>query len=519
MAGYAQLMHFDGEQWNLIFDESSWILSEISAASGDDIYVAGYGESTETILHWDGSAWAWLPVAIDGYRGLSAIQYFQPDDLIGTVWGAHVYKIHDFVGTEMITGPHDFIFESMWHSPSGQVYLAGTTLASPEGRIYKWTGESGLVELVGGMDYSVHSLWGISDTEIYFSGEGIWKYDGESLVPLLDPSEGSWNSIWGIDGNDIFAVGSSGDIVHWDGIQWEDMSYETLNRLLAVWGCAPDCFVAVGEGMILQYDGSVWKLVYEPDAVLNSVWGSGSDDIYAVGEGGIICHYDGDLWTSAVYPGLGNMQAIRGLSRDQIYILAYDFNKHVSSIVQGKWSAWNPVDMRHMFVFFDLWSSTENQIWVCGDSGSLAIWNSSGTQPTPTPYPTATPAIDSTPTPAYTPGNWVYSFDLNQDNYRAGDRFRLRRDIFNPGPDHEIFEIILLDVIGVYYFWPDWTTNLQGRTSTLPAGELTEIILEFDWPSGDFGSVTGLWFWGGCLDPHTASLLGNIDGVSFGYGL
>jgi hypothetical protein len=57
-----------------------------------------------------------------------------------------------------------------------------------------------------------------------------------------------------------------------------------------------DVFAVGSGGTILRYDGRVWSPMTSGTTVtLNSVWGSSSSDIFAVGSGGMILHYDGVL--------------------------------------------------------------------------------------------------------------------------------------------------------------------------------------------------------------------------------
>jgi len=53
---------------------------------------------------------------------------------------------------------------------------------------------------------------------------------------------------------DIFAVGSAGAIVHFNGSAWSAMTSGTTQTLLGVWGSGPGNVFAVGRGgTILQY--------------------------------------------------------------------------------------------------------------------------------------------------------------------------------------------------------------------------------------------------------------------------
>jgi hypothetical protein len=61
-------------------------------------------------------------------------------------------------------------------------------------------------------------------------------------------------AIWGSSGNDVFAVGGNGTILHYDGNQWSQMSSGTSESLSGVWGISGSDVFAIGEGgTILRY--------------------------------------------------------------------------------------------------------------------------------------------------------------------------------------------------------------------------------------------------------------------------
>ena len=81
---------------------------------------------------------------------------------------------------------------------------------------------------------------------------------------------------------------------------WSAMTSGTTNNLNGVWGSSGSDVFAVGDsGTILHYDGTAWSAVASPTANnLNSVWGSSATDAFAVGDNGTILHYDGLHWST-----------------------------------------------------------------------------------------------------------------------------------------------------------------------------------------------------------------------------
>src|SRR5207249_6269191 len=68
-------------------------------------------------------------------------------------------------------------------------------------------------------------------------------------------------AIWGTSGTNVFAVGYSGTILHYDGTGWTPQISETTSWLRGVWGAGGSDVFAVGfGGTILHYNGETWEI-------------------------------------------------------------------------------------------------------------------------------------------------------------------------------------------------------------------------------------------------------------------
>jgi len=80
--------------------------------------------------------------------------------------------------------------------------------------------------------------------------------------------------------------------VHISGNVYDGRGFAIPDALVEIWGAAPDDVWAVGDsGTILHYDGHDWALASlgnpNGDAPTNlfGIWGSGPSDVWIVGEG------------------------------------------------------------------------------------------------------------------------------------------------------------------------------------------------------------------------------------------
>ncbi|MBK8046745.1 MAG: hypothetical protein IPK16_06255 [Anaerolineales bacterium] len=86
-----------------------------------------------------------------------------------------------------------------------------------------------------------------------------------------------WNA-WGTAANNVYAVGDTGTLLHFDGSNWSTIPLGYTNNLYAIWGTgANDIFVTGGSGIIFHYDGSTWSPMTSGTLyALRGVWGSSS---------------------------------------------------------------------------------------------------------------------------------------------------------------------------------------------------------------------------------------------------
>jgi len=85
----------------------------------------------------------------------------------------------------------------------------------------------------------------------------VFASDFTMWRPMTSSTTVDLYSVWGSASNDVFAVGSSGTIVHYDGSDWSSMSTSTTSDLYGVWGASSTNVFAVGRsGTIVHYDCS-----------------------------------------------------------------------------------------------------------------------------------------------------------------------------------------------------------------------------------------------------------------------
>jgi hypothetical protein len=278
----AAILHYDGREWAEQARFPDTRLLAITGISATDIYVMGNAgtPSRGLILHYDGSRWS----EIAGFEG-------EPD------------------GVQ---------YADLWRSPSGELLLAGTVDGN---------------RVAARRDGATWSQVEMPGSTLRQPGAG--KGGGTSLTDL-------WAIDWTWNCDDCTSVSSF--IGHWDGAQWSPPYEEQYSFFVDILALAPDDVWVVGAdygsngfARVVHWDGAAWtpgQPVPEDYYVnpLVDIWGSSSADIYAAGDG-VLLRYDGTRWR--VVPGLGG-RMIWGLSRDDVYLLYRDANAGRDVLVHGR---------------------------------------------------------------------------------------------------------------------------------------------------------------------------------------
>jgi antitoxin component YwqK of YwqJK toxin-antitoxin module len=227
IGGDGQAARGDGTRWEVMetgVDE----LRSIWGSGPDDIWADGCGGR---LVHWNGKAWRRVKIDIpSSHRGIClALGGSGPAD----VWGVSQ-------------------LDNVFHF---------------DGR--RWSRVSGKRVSFGALD--VRAVWAARPDDVWFagalssSGSGMLvHYDGASFtatpVPALPVdrdrldhrgrSETHLWSIWGRASNDIWAVGSGGTRVHFDGIAWSRVEPTANDRraILAVAGTSTAVWFGAEHG-------------------------------------------------------------------------------------------------------------------------------------------------------------------------------------------------------------------------------------------------------------------------------
>ncbi len=174
---------------------------------------------------------------------------------------------------------------------------------------------------------TLHDVWGTPSGDLFAVGSSgaIVHFDGVSWRTMDSPTREPLAAVWGVSGTDVYAVGANGTILHYDGTSWVPMHSGTDHHLWGVWASGPcDVFAVGGQGTILHYDGKSWNhMDVQTGKTLRGVWGISPNLVFAVGYGGTLLKYDGNAWVQENTPTRRDLVAVHGVSALDVYAVGH----------------------------------------------------------------------------------------------------------------------------------------------------------------------------------------------------
>ena len=228
--------------------------------------------------------------------GAGSTEYFLFGD--GTVFSSDGRKITASTNPPaLITATYD-----AWTAPTGELFIGGNA-----GYVYKYTAAGGWVSMKATtITASVYAVGGTDANDVYVgsSAGNIYRYQNGVLpVAALNGTafSGAIQSIWARTKTEVWAAGSSGNVIKYTGTgspSTVTVPAAGLTNIYAIHGpAAPSTHVwAVGAGgLILRYDGTTWSKISVSSLTtdLNTVVALSETDVWIAGDGGVVMRWDG----------------------------------------------------------------------------------------------------------------------------------------------------------------------------------------------------------------------------------
>ncbi|MDD5306370.1 MAG: hypothetical protein PHU25_03535 [Deltaproteobacteria bacterium] len=202
--------------------------------------------------------------------------------------------------------------------------------------------------------------------------------DGDTDTGSTVPNGDYLDAIFAVASGDVFAVGTNGKILHYDGLDWTWMESPTKEFLSGLWGNSHDNVFAVGRGgTLIRFDGDGWQFMSSPTGVdLVDVWGVADGEVFAVGKEGTIVRFDGEQWTPMGSGTVSNLSGVWGSSSSDVYAVGEPTDDGVVLHYDG--SSWSyledvppnpdPSPSPRYFPQHAVWGASPGDVYIAGDN-------------------------------------------------------------------------------------------------------------------------------------------------------
>jgi hypothetical protein len=225
----------------------------------------------------------------------------------------------------------------------------------------------------------LYSIWGNSGNDVFAAGSDgfLLHFNGSAWSNVASGTTSNLAGLWGSSPTDVFAIGSDGVIVHLSGSawnSWSSMASGTTKNLSSVWGSSGSDVFAVGDGgSILHYDGKAWTAMNSrTKTFLSGVWGNSGTDVFTVGTNGTILHYNGSVWQIANSGTTNHLYGIWGSSGNNVFVVGIS-----GTILHFNGSDWTAMSSGTTNHLYSVWGSSENDVFAVGIGGTVLHYNGS----------------------------------------------------------------------------------------------------------------------------------------------
>ena len=220
------------------------------------------------------------------------------------------------------------------------------------------------------MGNSIKGMWGTASSDIWAVGTGgtvmhwngaAWSQFGITTDDLED--------VFGFAANDVWAVGKAGHTLHWDGATWTDVPNPSNgNWLRNVWGASGTDIWTSGMNLMMHWDGTSWTATSLGSTPTNfyAIWGASSSNAWVASSWGM-WHYDGTSWSVFSPSGSATGWSMWGTGADNIWLTGYG----VWHFDGSNWNAVTSFPWPSYYYLDRVSGHAANDVWISGQEGEV----------------------------------------------------------------------------------------------------------------------------------------------------
>jgi len=408
--GYEGMSHFDGDSWSpVVLPGAVDYPFPMSGRSSTDLVAGGHNGA---IYRFDGSEWSTTLVDSTAYFTSLAMtqsgrlfaadygriveitgstsQVIQEEELANAylcadgeyLYAAGSIRFHEYADPQFVIERYE---DNSWHEivrekgkPRALWAGNGNLLAAGDNNMI-WRGgvQGGIVETVYPRRNYVNCAINIDDA-IFAAGEGAYRYENGAWTDL-NKEYVSRNQAFAIAGRsrrDIYAVGER-MVMHYDGEQWSWINAGFDVWLEAAWMDPSGDLLTAGGPTIFRKHGDEWfeeGVPGDPRYVF-AMWGD-EHAVFAVGSDGLIAVRKNGPWRSMASGTSSDLYTVWGFDATHVYAAGSNNNELCS--FDGV--AWQPVAITSVDLeeFRRLWGNSPSDLWAAAYDGTVAHYDGRG---------------------------------------------------------------------------------------------------------------------------------------------
>jgi hypothetical protein len=229
---------------------------------------------------------------------------------------------------------------------------------------------------------NLNAVWGSSCRDVFAVGDSgtILHYNGTTWSTMISGTSADLYGVWGSSATDVYAVGFGGIILHYNGTAWSIVTTGDGYTLYAIWGSSAGNIFAAGQNStILRFNGAAWSTTPSPilETTLRGIWGSSGSNVFIVGNNGTILHFNGSIWTLMIIGAAADLYAVWGSSATDVWAVGT-----ATSSLHYNGSTWSSGCCPVMVTYRGLWGTSASDIFmVCHNflphTGQIKHYNGS----------------------------------------------------------------------------------------------------------------------------------------------
>jgi hypothetical protein len=274
----------------------------------------------------------------------------------------------------------------VWVASTVDGWAVGDAAFPALSQIFQWNGANWDLYQTSPVAAQLNAIHGNNTTNVFAVGNctgtsappAIVRWTGGPKWANLSPAGVAigmnLTGVFVVNPSLVFAVGTSGTMLRWDGTVWGSILSGTANTLRGIWMVSDTDGWAVGDaGTIVRWNGATWATETSPTSNrLNGVQALNNTDVWAVGNSGTILHRNGLGWILIPSGVTQNLNSLYMLSDNEGW--AVGASDGISPVILfwggSTWTRVFPIPMVNLDLL-SIWMVASQDGWSVGQHGLI----------------------------------------------------------------------------------------------------------------------------------------------------